>query len=183
MKRVVFYSWQSGLPNSTNRGFIFTALEKAVKALADNPNDDVPIIDRDTQDVPGAPHIAKTILEKVSAADVLVADVSIVQGKGGRRPTPNPNVLIELGYALCSLGDARIVLVMNDAYGGPEHLPFDLSHHRVMRYNMAEGVEDRSAERLSLQNVLARVIRMALASSNPKSPPVPSKAPSFLAPF
>ncbi len=131
MNRVIFYSWQSDLPNSTNRGFIQTALEKAAKAIAnDSSNDDVPIIDRDTKDVPGAPHIAKTILAKVAAADAFVADVSIIQGKGGPRPIPNPNVLIELGYALCSLGDARIVLLMNDVYGGPENLPFDLSHHR-----------------------------------------------------
>jgi len=168
MNRVVFYSWQSDLPNPTNRGFIQAALEKAAKAIAnDSSNDDVPIIDRDTKDVPGAPHIAKTILAKVAAADVFVADVSITQGGGEHRPTPNPNVLIELGYALSSLGDARIVLLMNDAYGAPEDLPFDLSHHRVTRYNMPEGVTDRSAERLSLQIRLEGAIRAALSSFSP----------------
>jgi hypothetical protein len=182
MNRVVFYSWQSDLPNSTNRRFIQAALEKAAKEIAnDSSNDDVPIIDRVTQDVPGAPHIARTILEKVAAADVFVADVSIIQGKGGPRPTPNPNVLIELGYALCSLGDARIVLLMNDAYGGPEDLPFDLSHHRVMRYNMNDGVTDRSAERLSLQRKLESAIRAALVSPSLKVPASPSKATDFLA--
>jgi len=183
MNRVVFYSWQSDLPNSTNRGFIQTALENAAKAIADdNSNDDVPIIDRDTRDVPGAPHIAKTILAKVAASDVFVADVSIIQGKGESRPTPNPNVLIELGYALCSLGDARIVLLMNEVHGAPEDLPFDLSHHRVMTYNMPEGVTDRSSERLSLQRRLDAAVRAALAGFSPKSPN-PSKANSFLAPL
>src|SRR5580700_5722590 len=182
MNRVEFYSWQFDLPNSTNRGFIQAALEKAAKAIAnDSSNDDVPIIDRDTKDVPGAPHIARTILEKVAAADVFVADVSITQGTGGHRPTPNPNVLIELGYAMCSLGDSRIVLLMNDAYGVPEDLPFDLSHHRVTRYHMPEGATDRGAERLSLQGKLEGAIRPALASVNPKLPPIPSKANSFLA--
>lgn len=131
--------------------------------------------------MPGAPHIVKTILDKVAAADVFVADVSIVLGKGAQRPTPNPNVLIELGYALCSLGDARIVLLMNDAYGAPDDLPFDLSHHRVTTYNMPEGVTDRGTERLSLQKKLEGAIRAALASFNPKSPPIPSKANGFLA--
>ena len=169
MDRLVFYSWQSDLPNPTNRGFIQAALERAAKAIAnDSSNDDVPIIDRDTKDVPGAPHIARTILEKVAAADVFVADVSIIHGKEGHRPTPNPNVLIELGYALCSLGDARIVLLMNEAYGAPEDLPFDLSHHRVMTYIMPEGVTERGAERLSLQGKLESAIRAALASSSPK---------------
>ena len=118
MNRVVFYSWQPDLPNSTNRGFIQAALESAAKAIANNgSNNDVPVIDRDTKDVAGRTALARTIFEKVEAADVLVADVSITQGKGGLRPTPNLNVLIELGYARCSLGDARIVLLMNDAYG------------------------------------------------------------------
>jgi hypothetical protein len=177
MNRIVFYSWQSDLPNRTNRGFIQAALEKAAKAIAnDSSNDDVPIIDRDTKDVPGAPHIAKAILAKVAAADV-----SIVQGRGEDRPTPNPNVLIEIGYALCSLGDARIVLLMNDAYGAPEDLPFDLKMHRVMTYNMPEDTADRSIERLSLQKKLEGAIRAALDSFNPKLPPIPSKANSFLA--
>ena len=182
MNRVVFYSWQSDLPNPTNRGFIQAALEKAAQAIAnDNSNDDAPIVDSDTRDVAGAPHIAETIFKKVAAADVFVADVSITQGKGEHRPTPNPNVLIELGYALSHLGDSRIVLLMNDAYGTPEDLPFDLSHHRVMRYNMPEGVTDRSTERLSLQKKLEGAIKAALASFSPQLPPIPSKARSYLA--
>jgi hypothetical protein len=40
----------------------------------------------------------------------VVADVTIV-GRGNGRPTPNPNVLIELGYALKSLGARRLILV------------------------------------------------------------------------
>jgi hypothetical protein len=34
MKKTVFYSWQSDLPNNTNRGFIETALDRAVKSIA-----------------------------------------------------------------------------------------------------------------------------------------------------
>src|ERR1039457_1212568 len=70
---------------------------------------------------------------------------------------------------------------MNDAYGAPEDLPFDLKMHRVMRYNMPEGVMDRRAERLSLQDKLERAIRAALDSFRPKLPPIPSKAKSYLA--
>jgi hypothetical protein len=35
---------------------------------------------------------------------------------------------------------------MNAAYGAPEDLPFDLKMHRVMTYDMPEGVTDRTAE-------------------------------------
>src|SRR5271168_81681 len=118
MPHVVFYTWQSDLPNATNRSFILKALENVAHAITIDDTVDVePVIDRDTQGVPGAPDISKTIFQKIAAADVLVADVSIVGVIEGGRPTPNPNVLIELGYALHALGDERVVLVLNLAFG------------------------------------------------------------------
>src|ERR1035437_2591524 len=179
MNRVIFYSWQADLPNSTNRGFIQRALENAAKAIAaDNTVDHVPIIDRDTQGVPGAPNIARTILEKIDAADALVADVSTI-GRVSGQPTPNSNVLIELGYALRSLGDRRIVLVLNTAYGAPEDLPFDLKMHRATTYNMPEVPADRATERLSLETKLNEDIRAALASVKPGRPSA-TQARTFL---
>jgi hypothetical protein len=60
----------------------------------------------------------------------MVADVSLVgatlEGKG----LPNPNVMLELGYAAHCLGWERIILVMNSFLGPPEGLPFDLRHRR-----------------------------------------------------
>lgn len=41
------------------------------------------------------------------------------------RATPNPNVLVELGYAAHSLGWDRIIVVVNTAHGAIEELPFD----------------------------------------------------------
>src|SRR5438105_94039 len=106
MPHTIFYSWQSDLPNASNRGFIQTALERAGKALsADDALNVQPVIERDTQGIPGAPDIAKVIFEKIAAADVFVADVSIVTGQHEGRPSPNPNVLVELGYALKAIGD------------------------------------------------------------------------------
>src|SRR5437016_4475569 len=100
MRRVVFYSWQSDLPNATNRTFIQKALEKAAASIAADESIEIePVVDRDTQGVPGAPDIASTIFAKITAADIFVADVSITTRPKTGRPTPNPNVLIELGYA------------------------------------------------------------------------------------
>src|SRR5437867_1742499 len=101
MQRIVFYSWQSDLPNATNRGFIEQALENAVSGIAKDQSVAVePVVDRDTQGVPGAPDISSTIFAKITAAHVFVADVSIVTRPEQGKSTPNPNVLIELGYAL-----------------------------------------------------------------------------------
>src|SRR5262249_19893931 len=126
MKQIVFYSWQSDLPNACNRSFIQRALEDAAATIkADDTVEIEPVVDRDTLGVPGAPDIASTIFAKITAADVFVADVSIVN-RGDRRATPNPNVLIELGYALRTLGHQRIIPVFNSAFGKIEELPFDL---------------------------------------------------------
>jgi len=98
MASTIFYSWQSGLPNATNRGFIQKALENAVRSIGEDDTVKVePVIDRDTASVPGSPDIAATIFEKIDNCDVFVCDVSIVNARSRKRPTPNPNVLIELG--------------------------------------------------------------------------------------
>src|ERR1700691_706033 len=124
MKQTVFYSWQSDLPNACNRGFIQKALESAAAAIkADNTVEVEPVVDRDTQGVSGAPDIASTIFSKITAADVFVADVSFI-GKSDKRATPNPNVLIELGYAFKALGHARVILVFNRAFCRIEEVPF-----------------------------------------------------------
>src|SRR5262249_53309114 len=136
MKQIVFYSWQSDLPNATNRGLIQTALENAAATIkADDSVEVEPVVDRDTQGVPGSPDIASTIFSKITAADVFVADVSVVL-RTEQRSTPNPNVLIELGYAFKSLGHEKVILVFNRAFGRIEELPFDLRMRRVLAYEI-----------------------------------------------
>lgn len=161
----IFYSWQSQLPNSTNRSFIKEALERAVKAVKNDVTIDArPEIDQDTANVPGSPNIADTIRAKIDAAEVVVCDVSIVQGLDGDgervRPTPNPNVLIELGYAMKSLGTTeRLVLVMNTAYGAIKDLPFDLRQYRPTTYCLSEEATDKSAARKGLASKLEATFR------------------------
>ncbi len=136
MKKTVFYSWQSDLPNTSNRGFIEKVLNKAVKEIASDESIGVePVIDRDTAGVGGSPEISGTIFEKIAKADVFVADVSIINKDEKGRKVPNPNVLIELGYAFKALGHNKVILVMNTGFGGLELLPFDLSTRRVLTYN------------------------------------------------
>lgn len=177
MKRKVFYSWQSDLPNKTNRGFIETALKDAAEEIAaDDTLAIEPVVDRDTQGVPGAPDIAGAIFDKIAAADLFVADVSIVTRPPKRsprgRPAPNPNVLVELGYALRALGPDRIILVFNKAFGNVEELPFDLKMRRTATYDMAEEVQERAPERARLKKVLESALRIGLSSL--PVPPAPT---------
>ncbi|HML54604.1 MAG TPA: hypothetical protein PKC79_10960 [Solidesulfovibrio magneticus] len=153
MKYTIFYSWQSDLPNNTNRRFIEDVINRAAKDVNSSDEYEVYIIlDRDTQGVPGSPNISQTILEKIKKSDAFVADISIVTGgkESGGRPSPNPNVLLELGYAIALLGWERIVLFCNDIYGVDDDLPFDIRQHRRINYSLRqEDEKQQTRQRLS----------------------------------
>src|SRR5919202_783347 len=167
----IFYSWQSDLPNATNRGFIEKALENASKSIR---NDDSiklePVIDRDTKDVPGSPDIAHTIFDKIEQAQVFLCDVSIINQNAPSRPTPNPNVLIELGDAIKALGWQKIILVMNTAFGKPEELPFDLRMRRAIAYHMPKETEERATERKKLEVDFTAALRTILEGLDVPTP-------------
>jgi hypothetical protein len=76
-------------------------------------------VDRDTQGVPGVPPIVDTIFDKIDGATIFVPDLTFVAKRIDGRPTPNHNVLVEYGWALKALRYARIVPVMNLAFGQP----------------------------------------------------------------
>lgn len=164
MRCIIFYSWQSDLPNATNRGFIQQALDRAARTLGDDTALQVePVVDRDTAGIPGAPDIANTIFAKIDAAHIAVCDVSLVQAHQGSRPTPNPNVLIELGYALKVLGPQRLILICNTAFGGVEQLPFDLRSKRILTYAMPVESEERAPVRKHLEKQLEYALRGVIA--------------------
>ena len=155
MKSTIFYSWQSDLPNATNRSFIQKALENIAKSIRKDGSIDVePVVDRDTQGVSGSPDIASTIFKKIEKCQVFVPDVSIINSGTKARPSPNPNVLIELGYAIKILGWEQIIMVMNKAFGNLKELPFDLLKKRVLTYDMPEDVSERATERKHLESIL-----------------------------
>jgi hypothetical protein len=119
-------------------------------------------LDHDTKDVTGMPDVAATILEKIDAATVFVGDVTPVgatppvkgnEGVKPGRPLMNPNVAIELGYALRSISDKNVLAVLNLAYGDETGLPFDIKHKRwPIKYQLVE--EATSTEIKAQQKVL-----------------------------
>jgi hypothetical protein len=154
----IFYSWESDLPNSTNRGFIQGELEAVAKEVTAE-GAAVVEVDRDTTGVAGSPDIGKTILSKIDAANAFVADLSIINSEfPADRKTPNPNVVFELGWAFKSLGENRVVTVMNTAFGIPEHLPFDLKQRRTVKYELPAG-EDKTEARKALRRQLVSAIK------------------------
>ena len=129
----VFYSWQSETPESINRYFIRDALKKAMRVIQKEYDlEERPEIDHDTKGISGIPDIVHTIFSKIEISSAFVADVSFTsESKETQRLCANANVLIELGYALHSLGSDRLILVMNDAFGSPkDQMPFNLAARR-----------------------------------------------------
>ena len=141
----VVYSWQSDRPGAVCRNFIERALQSAIDRLRADVEIEPSLrkdleLDKDTKNVPGSPAIFDTILLKIEAARVAVSDLTFVGRREDGRPIPNPNVLIEYGYALKKPGATRIFAVMNEAYGeaSNQSLPFNLAHVRFpIRYSLA----------------------------------------------
>ena len=133
----IFYSWQSDLDAKTNRWFIRDCLKKGIKAVnssvdLENASREIEL-DHDTKGVPGSPPIFDTIIFKIQNADLMLCDLSPISIAENNKHCPNPNVLIEYGYALGHLDDTRMLLVINEAYVEGElkdSLPFDLQHKR-----------------------------------------------------
>jgi hypothetical protein len=163
----VFYAWQSDLPNNFNRGFIRSAIEAAVMSLSADAELIEAVrefkIDHDTKDVPGSPAIAETILSKIRECDVFICDLSTIDPNASRK-APNPNVLLEYGYALAVVGEQRIIAITNAAYSDPKDLPFDLQHKRwPISYCLGEDSSSdssyRSREKDRLQATLSNAIK------------------------
>jgi hypothetical protein len=163
LKATVFYSWQSDTPGAANRNLILKALEDATQEIASDDSIKVePVVDRDTQDVAGSPDIGATILAKITAADVVVADVTIINRGSKGRLTPNPNVMVEVGYALAVHTESRLILVNNLAFGRPEDLPFDLRQKRTLNFRSATDASERATDRRALQAALKSAISAVL---------------------
>ena len=159
---IIFYSWQSDLPR--NRGFIEDCIKEAIAQLSGAADVVVvPSIDRDTQGEPGSPAIADTIFSKIDNCDMFVCDISIINtDENPKRPTPNPNVLLELGWAAKRLGWERITSVFNLAHGKIEDLPFDLKQRRVVKFSLEPG-EIKTTAMKSLVNALVLQINAVVA--------------------
>lgn len=163
MNYTVFYSWQSDLENRFNRSFIQEVIEKATKIFSQDESFSLDaVVDRDTYGIAGSPSIVESITGKIAKSDIFVCDISIINSLSAGRPTPNPNVLYELGFASAILGWERIIMIQNTAYGNIDMLPFDLRGRRILQYNLDISVENRSDEKNKLKRKLVDIFQNAL---------------------
>ena len=169
----IFYSWQSDLPAKFNRNFIESAIKDAIKdlnrdlLLEEAIRDESLTFDKDTAGIPGTPPIADTIFQKISDCGIFVPDLTFVGRTEKGRALPNPNVLIEYGWALKAVGNSRIIPVMNTAFGEPSALtlPFNMRHLRhpikyMLKNNMSPN--EKSQAKAGLIKELTHAIKLIL---------------------
>ena len=150
MKLTIFYSWQSRTETKYNKNFIKDCIESACKKLekGDRPNlkGITFLVQEGVTREPGSPPVADTILKRISDSDLFIADLSVTDSpdkiesflykifRKRRQVHQANNVVEEHGYALSILGNAKIIGVLNRAYGSPnlnpDNIYFDIDHLR-----------------------------------------------------
>ncbi|HEY2585453.1 MAG TPA: hypothetical protein VGI81_06810, partial [Tepidisphaeraceae bacterium] len=181
MGTTVFYAWQSDRDATVCRFLIRDAAKLAVKKLnADAAVKSAPPfdLDHDTKGTTGHQHIASVIRKKIRDCGVFVADLTHVASyrtadkRPRRKRAQNPNVLIELGIAIRARGFGRLILVMNDAFGPPDDLPFDLkSHSFPITYTLKDATEPEAVKKAKegLADALRAKLKPMLAAIHEES--------------
>ena len=160
----IFFSWQSDLDSKTHRNFIEKCIKKSIKSI--NKNEDLHIFveyDRDTLGLLGTPDISSSIFDKIRKCALFVADISNI-ASNSQRSIPNPNVLIELGFAINVLGWDRIICFFDTNTGKIENLPFDIRQKRVLAYNPFQENEEKKIVSILNENILALYSQGKLAN-------------------
>lgn len=131
----IFYSWQSDLPGNKTRNFIRECIDEAI-VLAQETETVEAERDEATTGTTGSPNIVTTLFSKIDNCDLFIADLSLcfTEDKQKKKKSPNPNVLLELGYAVKTLGWERVICLCNTDYG--DKYPFDIAHNRITDFSL-----------------------------------------------
>jgi hypothetical protein len=170
----VFYSWQSDSPSKGNRAFIREAIDAAVSELAQEIGvEDSPRIESGMEGVAGTPEVATVMFEKIKKSAVFIGDVTftgIIQrlSDNQERRTPNPNVLLEMGFAAGVLGWGRVICIMNEHFGSREEQPFDVRNRRYpINYSLnPESMAGAARSRAQLTKWVAYSIKTVIANEH-----------------
>ncbi len=156
MKITLFYSWQSDLEPKKNRNFIESSINKVKKDIIKNIDEITSIdIEKDSRSEIGTPDLANTIFSKINECDIFIADISIINNDSSGRLVPNPNVLIELGYAVKNLGWSKVICIYNSEFAPVEKLPFDIRSRKPIIYNTSNDLKN---EKNKLNNLIYKAI-------------------------
>lgn len=166
----IFFSWQSDLDPDLTQRPIRQELKAACLDLERKHEDCTFNPDEATRNLPGSPNIMQAIFQKIAQADAFVCDLTPVARTESGKAVANPNVLIELGFAIATLGWERIVLLVNTHLGQvPSDLPFDVEKHRASSFTV-KAKDDKSG-----RGELKALLRVAVEEIFRREPQKPTK--------
>lgn len=144
----IFYSWQSDLPGNKTRNFIRGCIDEAID-LAEESETIEAERDEATSGMTGSPNIVTTLFEKIDNCDLFIADISLcfIESQHQKKKSPNPNVMLELGYAVKKLGWERVICLCNVDYGN--EYPFDIAHNRITKFSLEGKTKKEVASELA----------------------------------
>lgn len=174
MANTVFFAWQLDTKPEDNKTFIWESIVSACEKCKDKTAPELsPRPEKDTDGVSGSPNIVQTIFKKIDQCSLFIADVTFICKTNSNKYIPNPNVLIELGYAVKTIGWERTILVLNSTHGKASELPFDILQHRwPVEYQVTDTTNVREnnleavltdAIRECQENSLNRATKMAMS--------------------
>lgn len=147
---IVFYSWMSDRPKDQNISYIRKSLSDDCKKLEKKLGIKI-LIDSDSRGEDGSKPIEENVLKKIATCDIFVGGITPIYPRQswyfGAKPTPNPNVMYELGFAVSTLGWNRCIMVWNAEYGNLSNAPFDIRNHTTVSYK-------KGKQELSFYNIL-----------------------------
>lgn len=176
--QTIFYSWQSDLPKENNLNAIRQSLRTAINEIEHEIEEVRLDLDEATRNTSGSPNIPLTIFNKIDQCDIFICDLTTVNnGSGDNRKMPNPNVLIELGYAVASVGWERIIMLFNTNFGNfPQDLPFDIDRHRATKFTIKDKHDKLGKSQLSA--ILRTAIDVVIKNSPLKPQELKELSPS-----
>lgn len=135
-KLKLFFSWQSDIVG--NHKNIRDSLLAACAEIRSEGCFDIEYTES-TLGISGSPVIEKAVVDNILSCNIFVADLTPIDGTT-RKDIPNPNVMMELGYAKANMSD-DVILLLNTKQTDALRMPFDINHNRMTKFPNKELVD------------------------------------------
>lgn len=160
-----FYSWQSDKKDVSQR--IENALNNKFKEL-ENKGIYIELV-KATDGISGSRILEEVILENIKRCDFFIADLTPVTKHttcdGKTKLVPNPNCMLEFGYALRHFTSERVIAYMQlEEDDNHYELPFDLNHRTYNHFKQGDNIRIDEKELLRIVDI----VNMSIAAVKPE---------------
>lgn len=148
----IFYSWQSELQNITDH--IRNVLKDCCEKLAVAYSINIEVVEASTKNR-GSYNINDAVINGITNADILVADLTPTNQGAKGRALPNANAIFEYAFACGLNGFEKVLAVADVSTHNVKNMPFDWNHNSIVCFN---GLADVSFT-VNLYNELEKIIK------------------------